>query len=103
MNCPAGNIVSLGGIDQFMSKSATVTSDKKAFNFTNLSFNVSSVYRIAIRPADNKQLPKLVEGLKRLQKADILVTCVSEPTGDHIVSGYHRSSLILGSFYFVFY
>jgi len=95
MNCPAGNIVSLGGIDQFMGKSATVTSDKKAYNFTNLSFNVSSVYRIAIRPADNKQLPKLVEGLKRLQKSDILVTCVSEPTGDHIVSGCGEEHLKL--------
>ncbi len=87
MNCPAGNIVSLGGVDQFMSKSATISSDKKSYNFTSLSFNVSCVYRIAIRPADSKQLPKLVEGLKRLQKADIIVNCVSEPTGDHIVSG----------------
>jgi len=48
---------------------------------------VSCIYRIAIRPADNKQLPKLVEGLKRLQRADMLVTCSSEPTGDHIVGG----------------
>jgi elongation factor 2 len=95
MNAPAGNIVSLGGIDQFMNKSATVTNKKEAFNFLNLSFNVSCVYRIAIRPADNKQLPKLVEGLKRLQKADILCTCVSEPTGDHIVSGCGEEHLKL--------
>ncbi|CAD7934845.1 unnamed protein product [Amoebophrya sp. A120] len=95
MNCPAGNIVSLGGVDQFMSKSATISSDKKSYNFTSLSFNVSCVYRIAIRPADSKQLPKLVEGLKRLQKADIIVNCVSEPTGDHIVSGCGEEHLKL--------
>lgn len=64
-----------------------MTSKKQATNFNNLKFNVSAVVRIAIRPADNKQLPKLVEGLKRLQKADILVTCTSEPTGDHIIGG----------------
>lgn len=87
MDCPAGNICSLGGIDSFMMKSATITTVKAACNFTNLRFNVSCVYRIAIRPADNKQLPKLVEGLKRLQKADIIVQTKSEQTGDHIVAG----------------
>jgi len=95
MSVPAGNICSLGGVDQFITKFATITNKKEAFNFVNLAFNVSCVYRIAIRPADNKQLPKLVEGLKRLQKADILVNCVSEPTGDHIVSGCGEEHLKL--------
>jgi elongation factor 2 len=86
-SCPAGNIVGLTGVDQFMVKTATVTNKKAAYNFTNFKFNVSAVLKIAIRPADPKQLPKLVEGLKRLEKADMLVATKSEPTGDHIIAG----------------
>merc|ERR1712194_86756 len=87
LNVPCGNIVALAGVDQFMTKSATLTTDKKAYNFTSLPLNVSCVYKIAIRPADPKTLPKLVEGLKRLTKSDILVQTSSEVTGDHIVAG----------------
>merc|ERR1712085_192925 len=54
-------------------------------NFTNFSFMVSCVYKVAIKPLNGKELPKLVEGLKRLQKGDMLVRCSSEPTGDHII------------------
>lgn len=86
-NVPAGNIAGLDGIDQFITKTATITNDKNAYNFTSLKFNVSCIYRIAIKPVDSKQLPKLVEGLKRLCKHDMLVTTTSEPTGDHIVAG----------------
>merc|ERR1712194_705808 len=85
MNVPAGNIVALGGVDQFMSKMATITDNKHAHNFTNFSFMVSCVYKVAIKPLNGKELPKLVEGLKRLQKGDMLVRCSSEPTGDHII------------------
>jgi len=87
MNCPAGNICLLGGVDAVFTKTATITNKKSANNFNRLKFNVSAVLRIAIRPADAKQLPKLVEGLRRLAKSDLLVTTKSEPTGDHIVSG----------------
>lgn len=86
-NCPVGNICLLGGVDAAINKTATITNKKQALNFNRLKFNVSAVLRVAIRPADPKQLPKLVEGLKRLTKSDLLVTTKSEPTGDHIVSG----------------
>jgi len=95
LNVPCGNVVALGGIDQMMTKSATVTNIKNAHNFSNLHFNVSCVYRIAIRPSDPKTLPKLVEGLKRLQKADILVQTESEKTGDHVISGCGEEHLKL--------
>jgi elongation factor 2 len=32
-------------------------------------------------------LPKLMEGLKRLAKSDPLVLCITAPTGEHIVAG----------------
>jgi elongation factor 2 len=32
-------------------------------------------------------LPKLVEGLKRLSKSDPLVQCTTAPTGEHIIAG----------------
>lgn len=84
---PAGNICMLQGVDQLIMKSCTLTNNKKMANFTNLKFNVSAVLKVAIKPTDNKTLPKLVEGLKRLQKSDILVTYDPDESGNHIIGG----------------
>ena len=32
-------------------------------------------------------LPKLVEGLKRLARSDPMVQCIIEETGEHIIAG----------------
>ncbi|KAK7037459.1 translation elongation factor 2 [Paramarasmius palmivorus] len=62
-DCPAGNIVGIGGVDQFLLKSVAVE---------------------AKNPSD---LPKLVEGLKRLSKSDPTVQASISETGEHIVAG----------------
>ena len=40
-------------------------------------------------------LPKLVEGLKRLSKSDPMVQCIMEETGEHIIAGVapHKQSV----------
>jgi len=43
--------------------------------------------RIAIEPKHPSDLPKLVEGLKRLSKSDPMVQCTTEESGEHIVAG----------------
>jgi elongation factor 2 len=94
---PAGNVVLMGGIDTAIVKTATVTSRKQANNFANLKFNISPVLSIAIRPDDNKQLPKLVEGIKRLLKSDMLVTYRADESGSHIIGaggGEHIRTLL---------
>jgi len=48
---------------------------------------VSPVVRVAVEPKNPADLPKLVEGLKRLAKSDPCVQCYSEESGEHIVAG----------------
>merc|ERR1719397_1318682 len=63
---PAGNICGLVGVDQF---------------------SVSPVVRVAVEPKNPADLPKLVEGLKRLSKSDPMVQCIIEESGEHIIAG----------------
>lgn len=48
---------------------------------------VSPVVRVAVSPKVATDLPKLVEGLKRLSKSDPMVQCIMEETGEHIIAG----------------
>jgi len=43
--------------------------------------------RVAVEPKNPADLPKLVEGLKRLAKSDPMVQCIIEESGEHIVAG----------------
>jgi elongation factor 2 len=40
-----------------------------------------------VRPKDGKDLPKMVEGLKKLSKSDPLVVCTIEESGEHVIAG----------------
>jgi len=68
-------------------KTGTLTTDEKAHNFHTMKYSVSPVVRVAVEPKNAADLPKLMEGLKRLAKSDPLVQCFTAPTGEHIVAG----------------
>ena len=86
-DCPAGNIVGLVGIDQFLLKSGTLTSSETAHNMKVMRFSVSPVVQVAVEVKNAADLPKLVEGLKRLSKSDPCVQAWIAETGEHIVAG----------------
>jgi len=48
---------------------------------------VSPVVRVAVECKNPSDLPKLVEGLKRLSKSDPMVQCSIEESGEHIIAG----------------
>lgn len=53
-----------------------------------MKYSVSPVVRVAVRPKNAADLPKLVEGLKKLSKSDPLVVCTTdEATGEHVIAG----------------
>lgn len=52
-----------------------------------MKFSVSPVVRVAVEPKNPADLPKLVEGLKRLAKSDPMVQCIIEESGEHIIAG----------------
>jgi len=86
-DCPCGNIVGLVGVDTYLLKTGTITTDENAHNFNTMKYSVSPVVRVAVEPKNASDLPKLMEGLKRLAKSDPLVQCFTAPTGEHIVAG----------------
>nr|AYV89260.1 elongation factor 2 [Tetranychus evansi] len=86
-NVPSGNICGLVGVDQFLVKTGTISTFKDAHNMKVMKFSVSPVVRVAVEPKNAADLPKLVEGLKRLAKSDPMVQCIIEESGEHIVAG----------------
>lgn len=86
-DCPCGNTVALVGIDQYLLKSGTISDNASAHNIKVMKFSVSPVVRVAVEPKNPSDLPKLVEGLKRLSKSDPCVQCYTEESGEHIVAG----------------
>ncbi|KAK9494276.1 P-loop containing nucleoside triphosphate hydrolase protein [Lipomyces doorenjongii] len=84
---PAGNIVGLVGVDQFLLKSGTLTTSETAHNLKVMKFSVSPVVEVAVEVKNANDLPKLVEGLKRLSKSDPCVLTKMSESGEHIVAG----------------
>ena len=84
---PAGNILGLVGVDQFLLKSGTLTTSETAHNLKVMKFSVSPVVRRSVEVKNANDLPKLVEGLKRLSKSDPCVLTFISDSGEHVVAG----------------
>jgi elongation factor 2 len=84
---PAGNILGLVGIDQFLLKSGTLTTSDTAHNLKVMKFSVSPVVQRSVEVKNAQDLPKLVEGLKRLSKSDPCVLTFINESGEHVVAG----------------
>lgn len=52
-----------------------------------MKFSVSPVVRVAVAVKNANDLPKLVDGLKKLSKSDPLVVCSTEESGEHVIAG----------------
>merc|ERR1719163_555174 len=84
---PCGNTCGLVGIDQFLLKQGTITTAEDAHNIKVMKYSVSPVVRVAVEVKNASDLPKLVEGLRKLSKSDPLVVCSTEESGEHIIAG----------------
>jgi len=83
---PAGNTCALVGVDQYLLKSGTICTEDDAHTIKTMKFSVSPVVRCAVEPKNSADLPKLVEGMKRLSKSDPMVLCYTEESGEHIIA-----------------
>ena len=84
---PAGNILGLVGVDQFLLKSGTLTTSETSHNLKVMKFSVSPVVQRSVEVKNANDLPKLVEGLKRLSKSDPCVLTLINESGEHVVAG----------------
>lgn len=89
---PAGNWVLLGGVDNSIVKSATILpmtlpEDDEAYIFRPVRHWFESVFKVAVEPINPSELPKMLDGLRRINKSYPLVTTKVEESGEHIVLG----------------
>lgn len=84
---PAGNTCGLIGVDAYLVKSGTITTCETACCIKTMKFAVSPVVRVAVAVKNSADLPKLVEGLKKLSKSDPMVRCETTEAGEHIIAG----------------
>jgi elongation factor 2 len=84
---PAGNVCGLVGVDQYLLKSGTVTSAESFHPFQAMKFSVAAVVQVAVKPKNAAELPKLVDGLRRLSQSDSLVKVTMSKTGEHVIAG----------------
>ena len=86
---PCGNTVALAGIDQYLMKTGTIADSEhpEAHSIRSMKYSVSPVVRVAVKPKNPGDLPKLVDGIKKLSKSDPLVLCTMEDTGENIIAG----------------
>ncbi|KAI2501449.1 Elongation factor G [Fragilaria crotonensis] len=91
----AGNWVLLEGIEATISKTATIASistkeEDEVHIFAPLKFPQAggdSVMKLAIEPLNPGELPKMVEGLRRISKAYPMAKTRVEESGEHVLFG----------------
>ena len=81
----------LGGIDDTISKTATLVpamwDTEDVHIFRPLAFTTASVVKIATEPLNPSELPKMVEGLRKINKSYALATTKVEESGEHTILG----------------
>ncbi|EPS35566.1 hypothetical protein H072_11056 [Dactylellina haptotyla CBS 200.50] len=90
---PAGNIVGITGIDQFLVNSGTLTTYETAHNIRTIKKSSTPIVSISVEPKDPSNLPDLVDGLKRLSRSDPGASTEVTWDGQHIVAGISEMHL----------
>lgn len=76
-NVPAGNWIMIKGVDASIMKTATIVDERSPFDcyiFHPLRFNTLSVVKIAVEPLNPSELPKMLDGIRKINKTYPLCT-----------------------------
>jgi U5 small nuclear ribonucleoprotein component len=71
---PAGSLILLSGVDASISKTATIVGKE-------------SILKVAVEPLAPSELPKMLDGLRKVNKSYPLLTTKVEESGEHIILG----------------
>ena len=91
---PAGNWVLLEGVDASITKSATITDADESllqdeevgiFQPIHISYGTTAVMKLAVEPLNPAELPKMLEGLRKISKSYPLVRTKVEESGEHVI------------------
>jgi U5 small nuclear ribonucleoprotein component len=89
---PAGNWALLSGVDNSIVKTATLVplkldNDEDAYIFKPVRHMTESVFKVAVEPINPSELPKMLEGLRKINKSYPLISTKVEESGEHVVLG----------------
>lgn len=87
---PAGSLALVSGIDASFSKTATlvdVALSPGPAVFRPLSVRNRALMKVAIEPVTPSELPKMLDGLRKISKTYPLLTTKVEDSGEHTVMG----------------
>lgn len=87
---PAGNFVLIEGIDQSIVKTSTIVDvnvTEALYIFRPLKFNTQSIIKIAVEPVNPSELPKMLDGLRKVNKSYPLLSTRVEESGEHVILG----------------
>ncbi|XP_050403738.1 elongation factor-like GTPase 1 isoform X1 [Patella vulgata] len=82
---PAGNILGIGGLEDHILKSATISSTIYCPAFTSMYFDALPIVRVAIEPKQASNMKAVTDGLKLLNQADPCVIVSVQETGEHVI------------------
>lgn len=88
---PAGNWVLLGGVDGSIFKSATIVDiaapAEELYIFAPVQHMTQSVLKLSVEPLNPTELPKMLEGLRKISKSYPLAVTKVEESGEHVIFG----------------
>ncbi|CCU80047.1 U5 small nuclear ribonucleoprotein [Blumeria hordei DH14] len=89
---PAGNWALISGVDNSIVKSATIVphtlpDDEEVYVFKPISHFTESVFKVAVEPINPSELPKMLDGLRKINKSYPLITTKVEESGEHVILG----------------
>nr|CAG4649929.1 EOG090X00RJ [Sida crystallina] len=87
---PAGSWVLIEGIDSSVVKTSTIVNEKieeDLYICKPLKFNTQSIIKIAVEPVNPSELPKMLDGLRKVNKSYPLLSTRVEESGEHVILG----------------
>ncbi|KAI9512613.1 Calreticulin family-domain-containing protein [Russula earlei] len=87
---PSGNLVLIGGVDASITKTATLVStdiEDDLYIFQPIKHMTQSVLKVAIEPIAPSELPKMLSGLRSINKSYPLLSTKVEESGEHVIIG----------------
>ena len=86
----AGNLVLLSGVDASITKTATIVGkdiEDDLYIFRPIKHITQSVLKVAVEPIAPSELPKMLDGLRKVNKAYPLLVTKVEESGEHVILG----------------
>lgn len=84
--CPAGNIVGIGGLAGKILKNGTIIAPGvTGVNLAGINIHTTPIVRVAVETVNPQEMSKLARGLKLLDQADPCVHTYINDNGEHIL------------------